>query len=399
MKHTEASVAREAKAMTRQEVIKKAMDGAITWAQAASICRVSYRQMARLRERYERLGFEGLRDGRTGKRQPSRIPVEVEQEVVRLKREIYGAFSVRHFYEMLKERHCFRYGYTWTLTILQKHGLADKAAMRGQYRRKRERRPMRGMLLHLDASRHEWIAGLPMQDLNVVLDDADGRILFARFVPEEGTRSTLEALEFVVRRWGRFCELYTDRASHFCRTTDARLGPDAEQHGQVTRVCEALGIRQILARSPEARGRSERCFGTLQGRLPQELALEGITTYAQANEFLAAQFVPRFNARFTVEPPEPQSAFVSIKGIDLSLLLSIQHERKVQADNTVRFEGMTLQIPRGDERLHYARCVVLVHRFLDDTIGISFHGKLIAHFNADGAALAKATAKRTAEAA
>lgn len=380
--------------MTRQEVIGKAMEGKITWAQAASICRVSHRHMARLRERYERLGIEGLRDGRTGKRQPKRIPEDVEREVVRLKRDVYAEFSVRHFHDFLKEKHGFGYGYTWTLTILQKHGLADKAPMRGQYRRKRERRPMRGMLLHMDGSRHEWVAGLPMWDLNVVMDDADGRILFARFVAEEGTRSTLEGLDNVLRRWGRFCEFYTDRGSHFCRTSSAEVGPDAEQNGQVARVCKALGITQILARSPQARGRSERAFGTIQGRLPQELKLAGIGDYAAANAYLEATFVPDFNRRFTVEPREPESAFVSIAGLDLRLLLSTQHARKVQTDNTVRFENLALQLPQGPQRPHYARCPVIVHRFLDDTIGVSYHGKLIGHFNQDGVALVEPAAKK-----
>lgn len=370
--------------MTRREVIQKAIEKKITWIQAASICGVTARHMSRLRERYERLGIGGLRDGRTGKRQPRRISEKTEREVCRLKRKVYPDFSVRHFHEFAVRDHGLKLGYTWTLVVLQKHGLVEKAPGRGRYRRQRERRPMRGMLLHLDASRHEWIPGLPMWDLNVVLDDADGRILYAHFVPEEGTFSTLAALDHLLRRWGRFCELYTDRGSHFCRTTTAGEAPDAEQNGQVARVLKVLGIRHILARSPQARGRSERAFGTIQGRLPQELRLAGIRDYASANEYLERRFIPDFNRRFTVEPAQPESAFVRMAGLDLSLLLSVQHERKVRADNTVLFENRTLQLPSSPWRAHFARCPVIVHEMVDHGLAVSYQGRLIARFDRGG---------------
>lgn len=370
--------------MTRREVIQKAIEGRITWIQAASICGVTARHMARLRERYERLGLDGLRDGRTGKRQPRRISEETEREVCRLKEKVYADFSVRHFHEFAVREHGLKLGYTWTLIVLQKHGLVEKATSRGRYRRKRERRPMRGMLLHLDASCHEWIAGHPMWDLNVVLDDADGRILYARFVPEEGTRSTLDALDHVLRRWGRFGELYTDRGSHFCRTTTAGAAPDEEQFGQVARVLKVLGIRHILARSPEARGRSERAFGTIQGRLPQELRLAGIRDYAAANDYLDRRFVRDFNRRFTVEPAQSESAFVPLAGLDLQLLLSVHHERRVRADNTVLFEGLTLQLPSSPWRAHFARCPVIVHELIDGRLAVSYQGRMIARFDREG---------------
>lgn len=370
--------------MTRRDVIQKAIEGRITWQQAASICRVTPRHMSRLRERYERFGIEGLRDGRTGKRQPSYVPEATVEELCRLKREVYPDFSVRHFHEFAQNKHGLKLGYTWTKDILQARGVVDKTASRGKYRRKRERRPLRGMLLHLDASTHRWIAGQPMRDLMVMLDDADGRILYARLVEQEGTRSTLEALQHVLRRHGRFCELYTDRGSHFCRTTTAGADPDEQQNGQVARVLKVLGIRHILARSPEARGRSERAFGTIQGRLPQELRLAKIRDWDAANAYLTQHFVPDFNRRFTVEPVEAQSAFVPLAGIDLKLLLSIQHERVVQKDSTVLFERLVLQLPPGRDRIHYARCPVVVHELLDDTLAISYQGRLLARFTRDG---------------
>ena len=370
--------------MTRQEVIQKAIEKRITWQQAADLCGVTARHMSRLRERHERFGIEGLRDRRTGKRQPRRIAEEVVAELCRLRRERYPDFSVRHFHEFATEKHGLALSYTWTKLILQARGLAERAAARGKHRRRRERRPMRGMMLHEDGSTHTWIAGLPMRDLIVVLDDADGRVLYARFVEQEGTRSTLQSFEHVLRRWGRFCEFYSDRGSHFCQTTKAEAGPDVSQQGQVARVLKTLGIRHILARSPEARGRSERCFKTLQGRLPQELRAAGITDYETANEYLEKHFVTDFNRRFTVKPQQNESAFVPMVGVDLKLLLSIQTERIVQRDNTVRFGGLCLQLPESKDRVHFMRCPVIVHEFLDGMLGVSHQGQLLARFGIDG---------------
>jgi hypothetical protein len=391
----EQRVAREAKAMTRMEVIQKAMEGRITWIQAAEICRMTARNMRRLRSRYDG-SVASLRDGRAGKLQPKSIPEKTVAEICRLKREIYEEFNVRHFHQFATEKHGLRVSYTTTKNILQANGLVEKAPARGKYRRRRERRPMVGMLLHLDASTHEWIPGLPMWDLNVMMDDADGRILYAEFVPEEGTASTMKALHHVLTRFGRFCEFYTDRGSHFCRTTKAEQGPDLFQAGQVSRVLKALGIHHILARSPQARGRSERLFETVQGRLPAELKVAGIRDYASANEYLRETFIPDFNRHFTVKPAESESAFVHAAGIDLKLLLSIQHERVVRNDNTVMFSPYVLQIPKTQDRLHYVRCPVLVHEFTDGTLGISHQGKLLARYTADGELLVQVSRKKAA---
>jgi hypothetical protein len=388
MGRMESRIAREAKEMTRIDVVKKAEEGRITWLQAADVLGLTPRQMLRVRKAYVEFGIPGLRDRRTGRRMPSRLDPAMVEELCRLRREKYADFSIRHFHEFATEKHQLRISYTWTRIVLQMRGLADKAPSRGKYRRKRERRPMVGMMMHLDASTHAWLPGRPMQDLMVALDDADGRILFARFFPQEGVFSTLWALRHVLVRYGRFCEFYTDRGSHFCRTTRAAEGPDAEQYGQVSRALKALGIRQILARSPEARGRSERCFKTIQGRLPQELRLRGISSYEEANRYLETDFVPDFNRRFTVVPQQPEQAFTSMKGLDLDLLLSIQHDRQVRKDNTVQFDNLVLQLPSTAQRIHFVRCPVLVHEFLDDTLGVSYQGQLVARFDRTAAPLA-----------
>jgi len=380
--------------MTRNEVIMRAIGGELTWLQAADICRITARQMRRMKRRYEAHGYDGLVDGRGGKPRRTRIAVKTLEELCRLKREQYGDFSVQHFWEKATDVHQLAISYTWTLKALQAAGLAQKNPGRGQYRRKRERRPVVGMLLHMDASTHEWLAGQPMWDLNVVLDDADGRILDARFVPQEGTASTFAALHAVLRRHGRFVELYTDRGSHFCHTSVAGAGPDAVQDGQVSRALRALGIRHILARSPEARGRSERAFGTIQGRLPQELRVAGMTDYAAANGYLVQHFVPEFNRRFTVTPAQAGSAFVPLVGVPLELLLSTQHERVVRNDSTVPFETLTLQLPPLPQRPHYVRCPVLVHEFPEGTLGISYHGGLLARYDREGHRLPAAALRR-----
>jgi transposase len=335
MENIERRVRREARAMTRREVITKAIAKQLTWIQAAEIIGVKPRQMRRIRWRVEHYGLGAVMDQRGGRPRRKRIKAGTIELLCRLKRDVYPDFSLRHFYEHVSEKHGVKVSYNWLRLMLQEAEVVQKEPARGKYRRQRERRPMMGMLVHLDASTHQWIAGLPCQDLVVALDDADGRILYARFFPQEGTASTFAALESVVRNYGRFCELYTDRGSHFCQSEPAGAVAD-EQNGQVSRALRALGIRQILAYSPQARGRSERAFGTIQGRLPQELRHNGITGYPAANDYLEQHFIPDFNRRFTIKPTQPESAFVKLTSIELELVLSSQHERIVRNDNTLR---------------------------------------------------------------
>jgi hypothetical protein len=240
MGYIERRVAREAKQMTKRQVMMKAISGEITWLAAADILGVTPRHMRRMRRAMEIHGFGELRD-REGTRavRRKRIAVAMIRELCRLKREVYSDYSIQHFYEQATEKHGLKLSYTWARVVLQEAGIVERAPGRGKYRRRRERRPMVGMLIHLDASTHEWIAGLAMRDLVVALDDADGRILYARFVEQEGTMSTFEALGAVLRRYGRFSELYTDRGSHFCRTPKAGQAPAEEQNGQVTQALRA----------------------------------------------------------------------------------------------------------------------------------------------------------------
>jgi transposase len=394
MENVERRVWREARAMTRKEVIVRAIAKELSWIQAAQICGVTERQMRRLKQRYEEHGYDGLVDGRGGRPRRKRIALGTIEQLCALKRERYPDFSMQHFWEKATEVHGIDISYTWARLTLQAAGLVEKSPARGRYRRKRERRALRGMMLHMDGSTHQWLAGLPMQDLIVTLDDADGQMLDARFVPQEGTASTFAALKHVVRTYGRFGELYTDRGSHFCHTAQAGQAPSTAHQGQVSRALKVLGIAQILARSPEARGRSERAFGTIQGRLPQELRLAGITSYAEANHYVATVFRRDFNRRFTVEPASPASAFVPLLGVDLDLVLSIQHVRTVTNDSTVSLDGLTLQLPPTAPRPHYVRCEVTVHEFPEGTLGISYQGRLLARYTAQGELLSQGPAPR-----
>lgn len=372
--------------MTRREVLTKAIARQLSWVQASEILAVSARHMRRLRRKVECWGMSAVMDQRGGRPRRKRIKAGTIEFLCRLKRDIYPDFSLRHFYEQVTERHGVKVSYNWLRLMLQEAGVVEKEPARGKYRRQRERRPMVGLLVHLDASTHPWMPVLPSQDLVVALDDADGRILYARFFPQEGTASTFAALESVVRNYGRFCELYTDRGSHFCQNGPAGELAE-EQHGQVSQALRALGIRQILARSPQARGRSERAFGTIQGRLPQELRYHGITDYAAANRYLEQHFVADFNRRFTVKPAQAESAFVKLAGIELDLMLSSKYERVVRNDNTVTFKNLMLQLPSTRQRIHFVRCPVLVHQFSNGTLGISYQGRLLARYDGAGSPL------------
>src|SRR5216684_1581964 len=372
MHDIERRVWREARAMTRREVITKQL----SWVQAAEILGISARHMRRLRRKVERWGMSPVMDQRGGRPRRKRIKAGTIELLCRLKRDVYADFSLRHFYEHVTEKHGVKVSYNW-LRLMQQE------PARGKYRRRRERRPMVDMLVHLDASTHEWIAGLPMQDLVVALDDADGRILYARFFAQEGTASTFAALESVVRNYGRFCELYTDRGSHLCHSARPSAVVD-EHNGQVSQALHALGIHQMLARSPQARGRSERAFGTMQGRLPQELRHNGITDYAATNRYLDQHFIADFNRRFTVKPAQPESAFVKLAGVELQLVLSSKHERSARNDNTVTFKNLVLQLPQTRHRTHFVRCPVTVHQFADGKLGISYQSRLLARYDAAG---------------
>jgi transposase len=281
--YTKAAMER---AMKVQEVILRALAKRITWWQAAEIIGISDRQMRRWRARYEEFGFRGLFDRRRGKPSAKRVPVATLERVLELYRERYYDLNVQHFHEKLSAEHQIELSYSWVKGVLQGAGLIARGRKRGQHRKRRPRRPLPGMLLHIDGSEHRWFQDDRWYDLLVILDDASSEIYYAQLVEEESSTTVLAGLQEVIARKGIFCALYSDRGSHFWLTPKAGEAVDPNRLTQVGRALRQLGIQMIPAYSPQARGRSERNFSTWQGRLPQELRLAGCTTLEAANRFL-----------------------------------------------------------------------------------------------------------------
>ncbi|PYV28018.1 MAG: ISNCY family transposase, partial [Acidobacteria bacterium] len=338
----------------------------------------------RWRERYQKHGYDGLLDRRLGKPSPKRVPVETVEKVLGLYQEKYFDLNVRHFHEKLREEHGMGLSYTWVKLALQGAGLVKKGRKRGTHRKRRPRRPLPGMLLHLDGSRHRWFQDERWHDFLVILDDATTEIYYAQLVEEESTRTVMVALKDVVERKGLFCALYSDRASHFFETPKAGQKVDLDRLTQVGRAMKELGIQMIPAYSPQARGRSERNFGTWQGRLPQELRLAGIRTLEGANRFLREQYMAEFNRRFAVRAVEVGTAFVPARRRDLDRVFSLRHERVVNRDNTVQFDQRVLQIEKTLWRGTLAGCRVTLCEHLDGRLTIHYGPHLVAAFSAEG---------------
>jgi transposase len=367
--------------MKIQEVILKAMAGKLKWWEAAEIIGVTDRTMRRWRERYQEHGYSGLWDYRKRSPSPKRIAVGVLEQVLRLYREKYFDFNVQHFHEKLEEEHGIKQSYTWVKRALQEAGLVERRKKRGSHRKRRPRRPLPGMMLHIDASEHGWFQDERKYELIVILDDATSEIYYAQLVEAESTRSMLGALKEVVKRRGVFCSLYSDRAGHFFVTPKAGEKVDKTRLTQVGRALRELGIKMIPAYSPQARGRSERNFGTWQGRLPQELRLRGITQLDQANEFLR-EYVKEFNARFRVAAAHKGSAFVRLRRRDLDDIFSVQQERVVNQDNTVHLDNRVFQIEKTRWRNTLAGMTVEVHEHLDGSVTIHYGPHRIAEYAA-----------------
>ena len=370
--------------MKVQEVILRAMAKKITWWQAAEIIGISDRQMRRWRERYEEFGYDGLFDRRRGQPSPKRVSLAMVEQVLGLYRERYFDLNVRHFHEKLQAEHDIKLSYSWVKAALQGAGLVARGRKRGVHRRRRERRPLPGMLLHIDGSRHRWFQDERWYDLIVILDDATSEIYYAQLVEEESTATVMVGLRAVIERKGLFCALYSDRGSHFWLTPKVGGKVDAHRLTQVGRALRELGIQMIPAYSPQARGRSERNFGTWQGRLPQELRLHGIHSLEAANQFLQEHYVAAFNRRFQVAAAQRGSAFMACPGRNLDLTFSLQFERTVNRDNTVSWQNLVLQIESTRWRATLAGCNVTVHQHLDGRLSVTYGQHRLGQFTAEG---------------
>jgi transposase len=387
------------RAMKVQEVILRAMAKKITWWQAAEIIGISDRQMRRWRERYEEFGYDGLFDRRQGKPSHKRVPMAVVEQVLALYRDRYFDFNVQHFHEKLCSEHQIRLSYTWVKQALQGAGLVACGRKRGVHRKRRPRRPLPGMLLHIDGSQHQWFQDERWYDLIVILDDATSEIYYAQLVEEESTTTVMAGVWEVIERKGLFCALYSDRGSHFWLTPKEGGKVDGQRLTQLGRALHDLGVQMIPAYSPQARGRSERNFRTWQGRLPQELRLHGIHNVDKANRFLREHYIAEFNDRFQVPPSQRGTAFLGCRRRDLDLIFCLRFERMVNRDNTVKFQNLVLQLDRVKWRATLAGCNVTVHQHLDGTLSVTHGPHRLGRYTADGMTLmpTKIAARRAVE--
>jgi transposase len=366
--------------MKVQEVILKAMAGSLKWWEAAEIIGVTDRTMRRWRERYQEGGYDGLYDRRKRRPSPKRVPLKTVEAVLQLYREKYFDFNVRHFHEKLTEEHGIKISYTWVKAALQEAGLVKKQRRRGTHRRRRPRRPLPGMLLHIDASKHAWFGDGRYYDLITIMDDATSEIYYAQLVDEEGTRTLMPAVREVIEHQGVFCALYSDRAGHFFVTPKAGGKVDEGQVTQFGRALKELRIKMIPAYSPQARGRMERSYRTWQGRLPQELRSRKVTTLEAANQFLRQQYQAEFNRRFSIVAAGKGSAFVKTRRKDLDWVFSIQHERTVNPDNTIALDNRILQIEKTRWRNTLSGCKVTIYELLNGKVVVRFGPHEVARF-------------------
>ena len=371
--------------MRFEDLLGRHERGKLSQEAAAEMLGISERTFRRWRDRLRDEGPAGLADRRLGPSSRRAEPAEIAR-MLGLYRARYEGFTVKHFHEQMLKRHDYKLGYTVTKVHLHRSGLVRPASRRSAHRKKRPRRSMVGMMLHQDASMHAWLPGdAGKHDLVVTLDDATSAIYSAFLVDEEGTASSFQGLAEVIGRHGLFCSLYTDRGSHYFHTPEGGGPVSKTVLTQVGRALKQLGIEHIPAYSPQARGRSERAFLTLQDRLPKELALAGITTVEAANHWLAQTYIPQHNAAFAVEAEQEASAFVADSGGVSREILCVHEERTVGNDNTVKWRTLSLQLPPSRLRPHFVRASVRVHEYPDGQIAVFLGPHRLADYDAGGA--------------
>jgi transposase len=379
-----ASIHEGVRQMRFSSLLERQERGEITQEEAAELLGVHVRTFQRWADRYDEEGEAGLADRRLGRPSAKRSPPAELERMLGLYRDKYADFTVKHFHEQLVQRHGYRLGYTVTKLTLHAAGLVKRAKQRSAHRKKRARRPLPGMLLHQDGSRHVWIEGLPAMDLIATLDDATSAVYSMILVEEEGTASTFCALREVIERHGLFCALYSDRGSHYFHTRKAGEKVSKTQQTQVGRALAQLGIEHIAAYSPQARGRSERAFRTLQDRLPKELRLAGVSDVAAANRFLREHYIAAYNKAFAIAPAQEGTAFVEDRAEAFREILCVIEERTVGNDNTIAWAGRRLQLPESRLRPHFVKATVRVHEYPDRTVTVFLGPHRLASYTSAG---------------
>jgi len=382
------------RAMKVQEVIIRAANRQITWIQAARILGVTDRTMRRKKWQYENFGCDGLLDKRRGQPSPKRAPLGDVEKILALYRDKYSGFNARHFRKKLVEDHDMDWSYTFVKTVLQGAGLIRKYKKRGRHHKRREPKACLGEMLHIDGSKHAWLALEPtqMQTLIVAMDDATSNLLYAQLWPQETTEAIMTALKAVIAELGVPLSLYNDRASWAFYSPKAGEKVSKTEFTQVGRALDELGVEHIPAYSPQARGRSERVNRTLQDRLVNELKAAGIREVARANEFIRETYMPGHNQEFGHSPKDPMSCFISAKALNLDDIFCIKEKRVVSNDNVVRYENRHFQIEKQQDRATYAGLNVEVRAHLDGTFSVVRGVRIIGRYDQEGKLIRKAQA-------
>lgn len=366
----------------------------LTQEEAAQILGISDRTFRRYVDRYEDSGLDGLLDKRLSQASNRLAPADEVMGLQEMYRKDHSDWNAKHFHSWYKRQGGNR-SYTWVKSRLQEVSLIPKRSKKGVHRKRRERTALPGMMIHQDASTHEWVPGQKW-DLVVTMDDATSEHYSMFFCPEEGTQSSFRGVWETIEAHGLFCTFYSDRGSHYWYTPVAGGKVDKVNLTQFGRALKHLGITMIAAYSPEARGRSERMFETHQGRLPQELALMGIATMEAANRYLRERYQPEFNKEFGQPAREEGSAFIQYIGPPIHETLCEQYDRTVGHDNCVSFEKITLQIPSDEYRCNYIKAIVRVHRYHDGTMGIYYGPRKLAMYDSIGMQIKSQELKKAA---
>jgi len=367
----------------------KAVSGEIHWFRAAEILGISGRTLRRWRERHERFGFKGLMDKRRRVPSPRRVRLEEVEKILRLYREDYRGWNVRHFHGELVHEHEVKQSYSFVKHVLQEAGLVRRKQARGRHRMRREPKPCFGEMVLIDGSRHCWLERAPAerQVLVSVVDDATSRLLYAQLWEGETVRAILSALRDVVEQYGIPAALYSDRAGWAFETPRAGGPVDKLHLTRVGEVLKRLGIEHIPSYSPQARGRSERVHRTLQDRLVKELKKAGIDSLAEANRYIRERHLRVHNEKFSRPASDPASAFVALGETELEGIFYEAEDRTVAKDNTVSFQGLSLQIDPQPGRRSCAGLQVEVRRHLDGGYSIRRGAQVFGTYDDTGRSL------------
>jgi transposase len=385
-------------------VLNHLASGALVNAEAAELLGISKRQLQRLHKTYSVEGVAGLAHGNRGRAAHNAIDPALAARVVELAKDKYRGFNHQHLTEMLAENEGIGLSRPTVRRILLQAGISSPRQRRPpKHRRRRDRYPKEGMLLQMDASRHDWLEGRgPYLSLVGAVDDATGKVPWALFREQEDAYGYFEVMRQTVIKFGIPMAAYADRHSIFYQGKEVQLRKlsleeqlaGQREPTQFGRLLNELGVQLIHALSPQAKGRVERLWGTFQDRLASELRLAGARTCEQANQVLR-RFLPRHNRRFVVSAQEPESAWVEWpKGRSLDELFCFKYRRAVLNDNTVRIGTHVIDIPASANRRSYAHARVEVQERFNGRFAVYLDGQCIAtKLQAEPAATSRTRAK------